>query len=171
MKIIQNVIQNEDTIAFSTDGLDGNDVDKSAIYDFCIYFYNNNKVCSEALFVKSLTPPVTGEVIRDFLLQSLTDAKIVVDGRPKTVIWGVTDEGSNVQHALRLLKDAEIIEGHHSCFNHKLQNGIKDGMKATPGKPGCEIVIPRISCKLYSNLVLVNSEIRGTMLKNNCTKL
>ena len=92
----------------------------SAYYSFTQHFYKDNKLCSEVLFVRDLKPPVTGEVVRDFLTDCLHAIKALdEDGRPKLAIWAVTDEGSNLLKALRLMKLEGIITGHHSCFNHK----------------------------------------------------
>jgi hypothetical protein len=133
-KLIKNVLESENSIAFTTDGLDADDVERSALHDFSLYFYKNNKVCAESMFVRRLEPPVTGCVIYDFLKQCLADCNILVDVKPRLSVWGIADEGSNIQRAMKLLQNDGIIEGHHACFNHKLQNCIKDGIKATAGK-------------------------------------
>jgi hypothetical protein len=134
MKKIKTVLDNETSIAFSTDGLDGNDVEKSAIYDFTVYFYERNKLCCETLYVKSLETPVTSLVVKAFLTECLKSTKILTDeNKPRLSIWGITDEGSNVLCALKLMKEDGVIDGFHNCFNHKLQNAIKDASKATPG--------------------------------------
>ena len=63
------------------------------------------------LFVKDLQPPVTGEVVKEFLTQCLQDIKALHEnGRPKLDIWAVTDEGSNLLKALRLMKNEGINE-------------------------------------------------------------
>ena len=46
MDKMKAVLQNETWIAFSTDGRDGNDVEKSSIYDFL------SILCHETLFIK-----------------------------------------------------------------------------------------------------------------------
>ena len=40
MEKIRKMLKSESSMAFSTDGLDANDVDHSSIYDFSIYFYD-----------------------------------------------------------------------------------------------------------------------------------
>ena len=72
MKKIDKLIKNESSVAFSIDGLDGRDVNKSAIYDFTIYFYDDNENCAEILFVKALDSLVTGKVLKKFLIQCLS---------------------------------------------------------------------------------------------------
>ena len=71
MKRIEEVISKETSIAFSTDGLDCQDSERSAVYSFTLHFYKDDKLCSEVLFVRDLKPPVTGEVVRDFLTDCL----------------------------------------------------------------------------------------------------
>ena len=108
-------METECSMAFSTDGLDGKDVDQSSIYDFTIYFYDKEEICTEVVYVKGLETPCTGEVIADFLLQCLTDIEVVdSEGKPKLDIWGITDEGSNVLRALKILKENGTILGFHN---------------------------------------------------------
>ena len=84
LKKIRMMMEMECSMAFSTDGLDGNDVDQSSIYDFTIYFYDKEEICTEVVYVKGLETPCTGEVIADFLLQCLTDIEVVdSEGKPK----------------------------------------------------------------------------------------
>jgi hypothetical protein len=83
--------------------------------------------------LKALDTPITGEKIRDVLVESLTECGAIKNGEPQTKIWGMSDEGSNFQKAMQLLKNAEIIEGSIPCFNHKIQNAIKDARSSTPG--------------------------------------
>jgi hypothetical protein len=86
---IKTMLKNEHSMAFSTDGLDGRDVERSALYDFTIYFYENNDLCSETLYVRSLDCPVTSESIKKFLIQCLSTANILNDDKtPKLPIWG-----------------------------------------------------------------------------------
>ena len=59
------MLKSEHSMAFTTDGLDCHDSEKSAVYSFCIHYYQKNKLRSEVLFVKRLEAPVTGEVIKD----------------------------------------------------------------------------------------------------------
>ena len=134
MKKIESMLKNEVSMAFTTDGLDCHDVNKSAVYSFTIHYYEKDKLCSEVLFVRNLSAPVTGDVIKDFIKQCLTDIKVLdTEGRPKLAIWGVTDQGSNIVRALKLLKEEGTIAGYHHCFGHNLQNVIKDAIKTTPG--------------------------------------
>ena len=71
------------SMAFSTEGLDGNDVDQSSIYDFTSYFYDKEEICTEVVFVKGLETPCTVDVIADFLLKCLTDIEVVDnEGKP-----------------------------------------------------------------------------------------
>ena len=63
MKKIGEMVENKCSFAFSTDGLDGRDADRSSIYDFTVYFYDKNEICSEVVYVKGLQCPYTGEVI------------------------------------------------------------------------------------------------------------
>ena len=101
---IQEMIKRECSMAFSTDGLDGRDAERSAIYDFRIYFYEETEISAEVIRVKSLDS-TDGESVANFLKQCLTDIKVLdSDGKPKLDIWGVTDEGSNVVRALNILK-------------------------------------------------------------------
>ena len=131
---IEKMLNNECSMAFSIDGLDCQDAEKSAVYSFWIYFYENDDLRSEVVAAKSLEAPVTGDVIKDFLTKCLKDINVIDEnGQPKISIWGVTDEGANIVRALRLLKAEGKIAGYIPCFNHNNQNVIKDGVKATPG--------------------------------------
>ena len=70
----------------------------------------------------------------DFLSQCLLEIGLIDDeGNPELSIWAVTDQGSNILRALKLLKEEKIIEGYHPCFNHNVQNVIKEAINATPG--------------------------------------
>ena len=83
--------------------------------------------------MQSIPSPVTGEKLRDFYKSCLSKINALDEnGRPRKPIWAITDEGSNIRKALRLLKEEGIIEGYHPCFNHTLQNVIKDAIKTTP---------------------------------------
>ena len=131
---IKIMLETESSMAFSTDGLDGNDTDQSSIYDFTIYFYDGDEICTEVVYVKGLESPCTGEVIAKFLLDCLTDIEVIgEDGSPKLDIWGITDEGANILRALKILKENGTILGYHNCWTHKLQNTVKDGIKVTEG--------------------------------------
>ena len=133
-KVITNLLKNEKSAAFSIDGLDANDAEKSAVYDFSIYFLEGNELRCETLYVKKLESPVTGDVLKSFLIECLSSSNLLNDdSTPKLALWGVTDEGANIVSALKKLKEEGIIEGFHNCFNHKIQLVIKDAMKATPG--------------------------------------
>ena len=127
------MVKRECSMAFSTDGLDGRDAEHSAIYDFCIYFYEETEISAKVVYVKSLDN-TDGETVAHFLRQCLQDIKVLdSNGKPKLDIWGVTDEGSNVVRALNLLKADGTISGFHTCWNHKLQNAIRDAIKCTEG--------------------------------------
>ena len=124
----------EKSVAFSSDGLDCHDAARSSLYDFSVYFLRNFKLSCETMFVKQIEAPVTGRVLRDFYYDCFKSCGFLnEDGSPKLAIWGVTDGGSNIQAAMKQLKNEGIIAGWHNCFNHKLQLVIKDAMKVTPG--------------------------------------
>ena len=53
-KKMENVLKNESSIAFSSDGLDGHDADRSSIYDFSVYFFEKSELKCETLFLKKL---------------------------------------------------------------------------------------------------------------------
>ena len=127
------MLQKENSMAFSIDCLDCNDVNKSSMYSFSVYFFDDCELLSEVIAVKPLESPVDAETINEFILHCLTDIGVVKDGKPKISIWGVSDEGSNLVRALKILKDKSIIDGFHPCFNHNIQNVIKDAVKATVG--------------------------------------
>ena len=46
---IEHAIQNENSIGFTTDGLDCQDADNSSIYSFSIYFFDKNEFASEVV--------------------------------------------------------------------------------------------------------------------------
>ena len=72
--------------------------------------------------------------MKQFLLECLRSLDLLDEhDLPRLSIWGVSDAGANIICALKLLKEAGIIEGWHNCFNHKLQLVIQDGIKTTPG--------------------------------------
>ena len=84
-------------MAFTIDGLDCRDEEKSAVYSFTIYFYHGEKALSEVITVKALDSPVTGEVVKNFLCACLTEIGVLgEDGQPKISIWGISDKGSNI---------------------------------------------------------------------------
>ena len=121
-------------MGFTLDGLDCNDVQKSAVYSFTLYFYDEDELCCETVVVEGLEPPVTGIVIRDFIIDCLNKFHVLDNNnRPKVKLWGISDEGSNIVRAFKLLKEEEIISGFHFCFNHTIQNIIKDAIRTTPG--------------------------------------
>ena len=131
------MITREASMAFSTDGLDGKDADSSSIYDFTVYYFEGTEIRAEILFVKSLPTPCTGRVIADFIITCLKDIGVLDEnGNPKLDIWGITDEGSNVLRALKLLKSEGIILGYHNCWNHKIQNVIKDAVRTSADVEG-----------------------------------
>jgi hypothetical protein len=99
------------------------------MYSFSIYFLQKNKLCSEVLCVKSLPSPVTGDVIKTYLTNCLSEYGFLDNLKPKLMLWGVSDEGSNVLRAMKSMTEEGLIHGHHACFNHKLQNAIKDCIK------------------------------------------
>ena len=133
-KKMENVLKNESSIAFSSDGLDGHDADRSSIYDFSVYFFEKSELKCETLFLKKLETPVTAAVIKTFLTDCLKGIGLLSsDGKPLLSIWGVTDEGSNLLCALRQMKNEKTIEGFHNCVNHKMQNVIKDAIKVSSG--------------------------------------
>ena len=133
-KKLSETMKNESSIAFTLDGLDCRDSEKSAVYSFSIYFYEGEKLCSEVVAVRRLEPPVTGDVVKEHILTCLREIKAIdEDGRPKVAIYAVSDEGSNLVRALKLLKAEGVIEGFFPCFNHSTQNVIKDGTNTTPG--------------------------------------
>ena len=115
------------------DGLDAKDRDQSSVYDVTIYFLYDLKMEIQTIALKTLDSPVTGEKIRDFLVESFTKCGLLKNGKPETSIYGVSDEGSNIQKAMRLLEVENVIEGHIPCFNHKLQNAIKNATSNTSG--------------------------------------
>ena len=133
-KKIEKAIQEENSIGFTLDGLDCRDEQKSAVYSFTLYFYDSDNVCCETVVVEGLEPPVTGVVIRDFIVECLKRFGILdAQDRPKTTLWGISDEGSNLVRAFKLLKQEKIISGYHFFFNHNIQNIIKDAIRTTPG--------------------------------------
>ena len=112
------------------------DADSSAFYDFSVYFLDGTKLFCETLFVKTLESPVTGDALKQFLLECLRSLDLLDEHDiPRLSIWGVSDAGANIVCALKLLKEAGIIEGWHNCFKHELQLVIQDGIKTTTG--GC----------------------------------
>ena len=127
------MLTKENSMAFSIDGFDCHDVDRSSMYSFSIYFYDECELLSEVITVKGLESPVTSQTIVDFLIQCLSEIEVLVDGKPKIAIWAVSDEGANLLRALKLLKERGIIAGFHNCFNHKIQNVIKDAVRTTEG--------------------------------------
>ena len=131
---INNALQNEKSMGFSLDALDCKDVEKSAVWSFTIYFYDNAQFCCETLSAEALVPPINAIAIKDFIIKCLQTFKILdKNGRPRIAIWGCSDEGSNIKRALKLLEEEKIIEGHFFCFNHQIQNIIKDAIRTTPG--------------------------------------
>ena len=44
------MLKSEHSMAFTTDGLDCHDSEKSAVYSFCIHYYQKNELRSEVLF-------------------------------------------------------------------------------------------------------------------------
>ena len=56
-KMIQAMIEKKPSMAFTIDGLDCRDEDKSAVYSFTIYFHHGEKVVSEVITFKALAPP------------------------------------------------------------------------------------------------------------------
>ena len=126
--------KDEISMAFTTDGLDCRDSEKSSVYSFTIYFFEKTELRSEVVMVKTLETPVTGLVIKEFIKQCLRDIGVIdEDGKQLLTIWGVTDRGSNILRALELLKRDGTIEGFHNCFNHDVQLVIKDAITATTG--------------------------------------
>ena len=157
---IRNMLSSETSMAFSTDGLDGRDAEHSAIYDFCIYFYENTEICAEVIYVKGLESPCTGEVIANFLQTCLSDIEVLdKEGKPKIDIWGITDEGSNVLKAMKILKDTGVIMGYHNCWNHKLQNAIKDAIKISDGIDSTLTAFKK-NAATYSRCKNMRSEVR-----------
>ena len=131
-KRLSKTIKNESSMAFTVDGLDCRDSDRSAVYSFSVYFYEGDKLCSEVIAVRRLESPVTGDVVKQHILTCLKEIEAIdEDGRPKIAIYGVTDEGSNLIRALKLLKSDGVIEDFIPCFNHNTQNVIKDGIDTT----------------------------------------
>ena len=121
-------------MGFSLDGLDCKDVEKSAVWSFTIYFYDDDQFCCETLSAEALVPPINAITIKDFIIKCLQTFKILdKNGRPKIALWGCSDEGSNIKCALKLLEEEKIIGGHFFCFNHQIQNIIKDAIRTTPG--------------------------------------
>ena len=75
---ITNLLKNGTSVAFSIDGLDAHDVEKSAVYDFSVYFLEGTELHCETLYVKRLESPVTGEALKDFLIDVTSiDAEIL----------------------------------------------------------------------------------------------
>ena len=115
---------------FTVNGLNCKDSDRSAVYSFSVYFYEGDKLCSEVIAVRRLESPVTGDVVKQHILTCLKEIEAIdEDGRPKIAIYGVTDEGSKLIRALKLLKSDGVIP----CFNQNTQNVIKDSIDTTPG--------------------------------------
>ena len=57
-KRLSKTIKNESSMAFTVDGLDCRDSDRSAVYSFSVYFYEGDKLCSEVIAVRRLESPV-----------------------------------------------------------------------------------------------------------------
>ena len=80
---LQNLKKNEISVAFCTDGLDAHDAQRSAIYDFSIYFLEGTTLQCETLYVKKLQSPITSLVIKTFLIECLKGAGFLSDnGKP-----------------------------------------------------------------------------------------
>ena len=156
---------------FSTDGLDAYDAERSAIYDFSIYFLDGSKLCCETLFVKKMESPVTGEALKGFFLECMRSLNIIDnENLPKLSIWGVTDGGSNIVSALKQLQEDGTIEGWHNCLNHKLQLVIKDAITATPGMETTLETFQK-NAAIYSRSRKERKQLRDECAKNNvaCT--
>ena len=133
-KKTSHIVREERSVAFSCDGLDAHDVERSSVYDFSIYCLQGKELVCETLFVKKIETPVNAIAVKSFLKECLLSAGFLnADHTPKLAIWAVTDKGSNIIAALKQLKAEEILAGYANCFNHKLQLVIKDALQATPG--------------------------------------
>ena len=68
---IAKALKNEHSMSFSLDGLDCKDVDRSAVYSFTLYFYEEDNLCNETVIVDGLEPPVTGIAVKNFITDCL----------------------------------------------------------------------------------------------------
>ena len=131
---INKALDNETSMGFSLDGLDCKDVERSAVWSFTLYFYDDDNLCSETVKTEALVPPINAIAVKDFVTTCLKNFNILGrDNHPKVALWGCSDEGSNIKRALKLLEQEKIIAGYFFCFNHQIQNIIKDAIRTTPG--------------------------------------
>ena len=99
-----------------------------------VYFYDADELCCETVVVEGLEPPVTGIVVKRFIIDCLKEFNTLDENdSPRTMLWRISNEGSNIVCAFRLLNEENIISRYHFCFNHNIQNIIKDAIRTTPG--------------------------------------
>ena len=170
LKKIAKMLEKEKSMAFSIDGLDSHDVGKSSMYSFSVYFYDKCELLSEVIAVKALESPVDAETIQTFLLQCLSEIGAIEDGKPKLDIYSVSDEGSNLVRAFKNLKDDGVIAGFLSCFNHNLQNVIKDAVKATAGMEN-SLELFRKNAATLSRSKNERSKLRNFCKENNLPEI
>ena len=85
-------------------------------------------ITAKIIFTKALVS--SSEYCTEFNahIKARENEAINEDGRPKIAVYSITDEGSKLIRALKLLKSDGVIENFIPCFNHNTQNVIKDGI-------------------------------------------